>query len=33
VKIEILLADWIPPKLVAPQEHLAKAPDLLRAFI
>jgi hypothetical protein len=33
VKIEILLGDWIPRKIVAPAEYLAKAPDLLRAFI
>jgi hypothetical protein len=33
VKVEILLDDWIPRKIVAPAEYLAKAPDLLRAFI
>lgn len=33
VKVEILLDDWIPRKIVAPAEFLAKAPDLLRAFI
>ena len=33
VKVEILLGDWIPRKIVAPAEYLAKAPDLLRAFI
>lgn len=33
VKIEILLADWIPRKVIAPMEYLALAPDLLRAFI
>ncbi|MET1082166.1 MAG: DUF6398 domain-containing protein [Burkholderiales bacterium] len=33
VKVEILLEDWIPRKIVAPGEFLAKAPDLLRAFI
>ena len=33
VKIEILLGDWIPRKIVAPATYLAKAPDLLRAFI
>ncbi len=33
VKVEILLEDWIPRKIVAPAEFLAKAPDLLRAFI
>ena len=33
VTVEILLDDWIPRKIVAPAEYLAKAPDLLRAFI
>ena len=33
VKVEILLADWIPRKIVAQAEYLAKAPELLRAFI
>jgi hypothetical protein len=33
VKVEILLDDWIPRKIVAPAEYLAKAPELLRAFI
>ena len=32
VKIEILLDDWIPRKIVAPTSYLAKAPALLRAF-
>jgi hypothetical protein len=32
-RVEILLDDWIPRKIVAPAEYLAKAPDLLRAFI
>ncbi len=31
--VEILLADWIPRKIVSPADHLAKAPDLLRSFI
>ncbi|SNR31140.1 DUF6398 domain-containing protein [Blastococcus mobilis] len=31
--VEILLADWIPRKIVADVDYLAKAPDLLRAFI
>ncbi len=31
--VEILLADWIPRKIVAEADYLAKAPDLLRAFI
>ncbi len=33
VKVEILLDDWIPRKIVAPAEYLAKAPELLRAFV
>lgn len=33
VRVEILLADWIPRKIVADIDHLAKAPDVLRAFI
>ncbi|ORA36415.1 hypothetical protein BST13_10735 [Mycobacterium aquaticum] len=33
VKVEMLLADWIPRKVVAPAEHLAKLPDLLRAYV
>ncbi len=32
-KVEILLRDWIPRKIVADAAHLARAPDLLRAFI
>lgn len=31
--VEILLLDWIPRKIVDDAEHLAAAPDLLRAFI
>jgi hypothetical protein len=31
--VEILLADWIPRKIVASPEHLSRAPALLRAFI
>lgn len=31
--VEILLTDWIPRKIVADVPYLAKAPDLLRAFI
>jgi hypothetical protein len=31
--VEILLADWIPRKIVARPEYLSKAPALLRAFI
>jgi hypothetical protein len=33
VNVEILLTDWIPRKIVAETAYLAKAPDLLRAFI
>ena len=33
VAVEILLNDWIPRKIVAEVPSLAKAPDLLRAFI
>ena len=31
--VEILLADWIPRKIVADVAYLDQAPDLLRAFI
>jgi hypothetical protein len=33
VAVEILLDDWIPRKIVAPATFLAKAPELLRAFV
>ena len=33
VKVEILLCDWIPRKIVADAAYLAMAPALLRAFI
>jgi Domain of unknown function (DUF6398) len=33
VRVEILLDDWIPRKIVAPADYLAKAPELLRAFV
>ena len=33
VTVEILLAYWIPRKIVASPEYLSKAPALLRAFI
>jgi hypothetical protein len=33
VAVEILLADWIPRKIVADVPYLAQAPALLRAFI
>lgn len=31
--VEIVLLDWIPRKIVADADYLAKAPDLLRAFV
>jgi hypothetical protein len=33
VAVEILLADWIPRKIVADVPYLAQAPELLRAWI
>ena len=33
VQVEILFEDWLPRKIVAPAEYLAKAPALLRAFV
>ncbi|MDF2471012.1 MAG: hypothetical protein K0Q61_3384, partial [Rhodococcus erythropolis] len=33
VRIEILLADWLPRKVIAGTEYLALAPALLRAFV
>jgi Domain of unknown function (DUF6398) len=33
VKVEILFGDWLPRKVIAPAGYLAKAPELLRAFI
>jgi hypothetical protein len=33
VAVEILLADWIPRKVIDGPDFLGKAPDLLRAFI
>ena len=33
VAVEIILVDWIPRKLQADVEYLAKAPRLLRAFV
>jgi hypothetical protein len=33
VAVEILLADWLPRKVVADAAFLSRAPDLLRAFI
>ena len=33
VAVEIILVDWIPRKIVADAAYLAKAPDLLRAFV
>ncbi|MGH8862266.1 MAG: DUF6398 domain-containing protein [Jatrophihabitantaceae bacterium] len=32
-RIEILLLDWFPRKIVADSTYLAKLPDLLRAFV
>jgi hypothetical protein len=31
--VELLLADWLPRKIIADAGYLAKAPNLLRAFI
>lgn len=31
--VEILLADWLPRKVLAPTDYLAKAPDVLRGFV
>ncbi|MDZ7887689.1 MAG: DUF6398 domain-containing protein [Mycobacterium sp.] len=33
VRVQMLFWDWLPRKVIAPAEHLAKAPDLLRAFV
>ncbi|RYC05722.1 hypothetical protein [Nocardioides zhouii] len=33
VTVEMLLADWFPRKVIAEPSHLAKLPDLLRAYI
>lgn len=33
VAVEILLADWLPRKVMADADYLALAPDLLRAFV
>ena len=33
VSVEILLADWIPRKIIAPPDYLSKAPSVVRAFI
>jgi len=33
VRVEIILTDWIPRKIVADVDYLAKAPKLLRQFI
>lgn len=33
VKVELLLVDWLPRKVLAPPEYLRLAPELLRAFI
>jgi hypothetical protein len=29
----ILFEDWLPRKIIAPVEYLARAPQLLRAFV
>lgn len=33
VRVEILFEDWLPRKIIAPVEYLARAPQLLRAFV
>jgi hypothetical protein len=33
VAVEMILADWIPRKIVADAAYLSKAPELLRAFV
>lgn len=33
VKVELLLVDWLPRKVLAPAEYLGRAPEILRAFI
>lgn len=33
VTVELLLADWVPRKIMAEAAHLAKLPNLLRAYI
>jgi hypothetical protein len=33
VRVEMLLGDWLPRKIVADADHLARAPDLLRRFV
>jgi hypothetical protein len=33
VAVELLLSDWIPRKIMADASYLAKAPELLRAFV
>lgn len=33
VRVEILLGDWLPRKVIAPTDYLALAPDLVRALI
>lgn len=33
VAVELVMTDWIPRKIVAPPDYLAKAPETLRAFI
>jgi len=33
VAVEMVLVDWLPRKVIADADHLAKAPDVLRALI
>jgi hypothetical protein len=33
VRVEMLLEDWFPRKIVAPTPYLAKMPDVLRAYV
>ena len=33
VRIKILFGDWLPRKVIAPADYLAKVPELLRAYI
>lgn len=33
VRVEILFGNWLPRKVIAPADYLAKAPKLLRAFV
>lgn len=33
VRVEVLLADWLPRKVIAPVSELARVPEVLRAFV